>query len=103
LDVDGLFDFISGLTLFFGLFVGAGLIGGFLAGAELVDASFDVEQLLLTGEERVRRAGNMHFDDRVFVAIIPLGGLVGSDGGARQNTGTIIKILEDDEAVVIGM
>src|SRR5699024_5102535 len=39
---------------------------------ELVDATTQVERFVLAGVERMRMAGNVHFDQRILVAILPL-------------------------------
>lgn len=109
--------FVSSLCFGFGYLIclpfclflgslGALLFGGFAgfgAGFELVDAAFDVEDALFTGEEGVGGGGNVDLDQRVFIAIVPLGLVFGGDSGARQKAKTIVQIFENDEPIIVRM
>lgn len=72
----GLF-FGSGDALVFGCFTSSS------AGFELINATFYVKNAFFTGEERVRRAGNVYLNEWVFVTVFPLG----SFGSINRGTG----------------
>jgi hypothetical protein len=73
------------------------------AGLKFVDAAFDIEDTLFTGEEGMRSRGNVHFDQRIFIAVIPFGGFFGGGRLARDKAKPIIEVLKYDESVVIRM
>jgi hypothetical protein len=61
---------------------GLGLLGIFLL--EFLNAASGVKKHLLAGEEWVRGRAHFHFDHRVLLAIGPLGGFLGLQGGAGK-------------------
>src|SRR5690348_15457418 len=86
--------------------IGARLFGGLgraLAGVallELVDASGGIHDLLLAGVERVRLRGNLDLVDRIFLAVLPLDGLVGRDRRAGDESEIAAGVEENDLAVI---
>ena len=63
--------------------------------AELVDLARGLQNMLLAGVERVRRAGNLKFDQRIFLAIFPLDLFLGVERGAGQDSEIGRGILEN--------
>jgi hypothetical protein len=43
------------------------------------------------------------FNQRVFVAVFPLSGVFGSDGGTRYESKTVIKVFKNNEPVIVGV
>ena len=76
------------------------LLGGFLAGFELIYAAFYVDYALLAGEEGVGRAGDMDFYQRVFYAVNSYS-LVGRNRRAGNDGRVIVAVLKDDRTIVI--
>jgi len=74
--------------------------GSFGASLEFIDTAFDVYNALLAGKERVRGAGDVHFNKRVLVAVFPLGGFVAGHSGASQELETVVQVLKHHGAVV---
>lgn len=73
------------------------------AGFKLIYAAFDVQDALFAGKEGVRGAGDVDLNQRVFVAVFPLGGFFGGHGGARQKAKTVIEIFEHNVPVIVGV
>src|SRR5690606_37742935 len=69
---------------------------------ELVDAAAGVHDLVLAGVERVRGRRDVHLDQRVLVAIVPLDRLLAGEGRTGQEPEVRGHVLEHD-FVVIGM
>lgn len=78
-------------------------LGGFLASFELINATLNVEQLLLTGKERMSGTGDMDFHQRVVFAVFPLDALLGWRCRPRQKRPTVAEVLEYRGTVVVGV
>src|SRR6266852_9450370 len=80
-----------------------GGLRGALAGIaflELVHAAGGIDDLLLAGVEGMRLGGNLDLVDRIFLAVLPLDGLVGRDRGARHEAEIAAGVEEHDLAVI---
>ena len=80
----------------------AGKILAFLSVAlvELVHTTCGVDELLLAGVEGMAVAGDFNFDQRVFVAVFPLDGVLRVDGRLGQEGEIGGYIFEDDRPVI---
>src|SRR5690606_39162948 len=72
-----------------------------VAALELVDAAAGVDDLVLTGVERMRRGRHFDLDQRIFLAVVPLDRLLrgGGQGRAGEEPEIGSHVLEDDFAV----
>lgn len=70
--------------------------------AELVDAACGVDELLLAGEEGVRRAGDLELHQGIGLAI-NLDGLFAVDRAAGDEHLFVRHVLERNFAIVAGM
>jgi hypothetical protein len=77
------------------------LLGG-VATVELVHAATGVDDLVLAGVERMRGAGNIDLDQRIFLAVFPFDLFLARHGGASQERKIGGDILEHHR-VVLGM
>lgn len=72
-----------------------------MASLEAIDTTFGVDNLFFTGKERVRRTRNVHFDERVGVAIFPFDSFVGLSRRLRQKRKARLIVAKYDRAVVL--
>ena len=73
-----------------------------VAAHELVDAAGGVDELLLAGEEGVRRAGDFEFHQGVFNAIDG-DGFASGDGRAGDEHFFVRHVFECNRTIVVGM
>src|SRR5215470_3888570 len=80
-----------------------GRLRGALAGIaflELVDATCGVHDLLLAGVEGMRLRGDLDLVDGIFLAVLPLDGLVRRHGRPRNEAEIAARVEENDLSVV---
>lgn len=73
-----------------------------VAAAEFVDATCGVDEFLLAGEERMRRAGDLKLYERIFLAV-DCDGLFCGYRGASDEDFVVGHILEHHFAIIGGM
>ena len=71
--------------------------------AELVDASCSVHELGLPCVEWVALVTHFHFNERIFIAVLPLNGFLGLSSRLAQKSVLVAHVLEYHQAVVVGM
>ena len=79
------------------------LFGFFGARFEAVDATFGVDNLFFTGEERVRSRADLDFDKRVFVTVGPFDSFGGLGGRLGEEREIGLFVGENDGTVVFGV
>jgi hypothetical protein len=67
---------------------------------EFFDTASSGVNCLLTGVERVRMAGNFHFNQWIFFTVFPCHVFFGVDGGAGQEREAASHVLKDDFSVI---
>lgn len=73
-------------------------VGEFLV--EFVDTTCRVHKFHLAGEERVAVCGNLHFDERILLAVFPGGRFFRISAGAAQESFVRRNVFEHHEAVI---
>lgn len=59
-----------------------------------------VQNILLAGIERMRLTADVHTNQRIFLTVFPLDGIVGRDSGTGQESEIHAGVLENNRAIV---
>ncbi len=84
-------------------FIGFLLVELFVPVLEAIDATGRIDQVHLSGIERVRSIGDLNLHQRILIAVLPLDGLVRRGGGTGDERIPIGHILKNDVAVLFRM